>query len=281
MNENMNNLYMPHTAEIVERIQEATNVFTLRLRFIDPQIHRQYRFMPGQFNMVYLYGVGEVAISISSDPRQSELYDHTIRVVGRVTRGLAQLKQGDHVGIRGPYGRGWPIDKMPGKDVVIITGGLGCAPVVMLINYIMQRRDQFGRLCVLQGVKNSDDLIFRDYYRIWAKLPSTQIKFAADQSSKAWSGYVGHPTDLIKELQFDADNAVAMICGPEIMMHIAVQQLLRQRLSEENIYLSMERSMQCAIAHCGHCQYGGQFVCKDGPVFSYPQVKALFNERGY
>jgi sulfhydrogenase subunit gamma (sulfur reductase) len=273
--------YLPYSAKIVERIQESPTVFTLRLQFTDPQIHKNYRFQPGQFNMVYLHGVGEVAISINSDPRQTDLYDHTIRAVGRVTRGLAQLKKNDYVGIRGPYGRGWPIDKARNKDIIIITGGLGCAPVVMVINYIMQRRAQFGRLSILQGVKHSDDLIFRDYYNIWSKLPSTQIKFAADSCAADWQGYHGHATDLIKDMPFDKQNTLAMICGPEIMMHVAVLELKQQGIAEDCIYLNMERNMQCAIKHCGHCQYGGRFVCQDGPVFSYREIKPLFEQRGF
>src|SRR3990172_6544073 len=156
----MDNPHLPLEAEVVERIQESPTIFTLRLRFTDPVKHAAFRFAPGQFNMLYLYGVGEVAISIVSDPEDEALFAHTIRVVGRVTRGLAQLQAGDRLGARGPYGRGWPLKQAEDRDVMIVTGGLGCAPVVSVINYVIRRREKFRRLVIMQGVKHSDDLIF-------------------------------------------------------------------------------------------------------------------------
>ena len=154
------NPYIPHEAVIVERIQEAPHLFTLRIEFTDPKIRAACKFEPGQFNMLYLYGVGEIAISIVSDPLDCLIIDHTIRVVGRVTRGLANLKTGDRIGVRGPYGRGWPMLESKQKDIVVVTGGLGCAPVVSVINYIEQRRVEYGRLNIVQGVKHSADLIW-------------------------------------------------------------------------------------------------------------------------
>ena len=156
------NAHLPAEAEIVERIQESPSIFTLRLRFTDPAIRAAYRFAPGQFNMVYLHGAGEVAISIVSDPERSDLLDHTIRAVGRVTEGLSALRAGARIGLRGPFGRGWPVEEAQGRDVVVVTGGLGCAPVVSAINYILERRERFGQLTIVQGVKHADDLIWRE-----------------------------------------------------------------------------------------------------------------------
>lgn len=275
------NPHLPHEAEILERIQESDSIFTLRLRFTDPVIQAAYRFQPGQFNMVYLYGVGEVPISIVSDPLDEHLLDHTIRRVGRVTEGLAQLRAGDRIGIRGPYGRGWPLEPVEGKDVAVITGGLGCAPVVSVINYIMRRRERYGKLTIIQGVKHSRDLIYRDRYQTWAAAPDTQVLIAASAGEALWPWHVGPVTDLFEQAQFDPAKTVAMMCGPEGMM-IAGAGLLAQRgVAQENIYLSMERNMQCAVGLCGHCQYGGKFICKDGPIFSYPEVKDLFGVRGF
>ena len=155
---------LPKTAEVLERIQETHSVFTLRLAFVDSACRDQYDFKPGQFNMLYLYGAGEVPISIVSDPKDPYVLDHTIRAVGRVTRGLAGLQHGDTIGIRGPYGQGWPLQEAKGRDVLVITGGLGCAPVVSVINYITKRRSEYGRLSILQGVKLPKDLIWRERY---------------------------------------------------------------------------------------------------------------------
>jgi sulfhydrogenase subunit gamma (sulfur reductase) len=275
------NPYLSHEAEIVERIDEAAGIFTLRLRFTNPAEQGVYGFQPGQFNMVYLYGVGEVAISIVSDPRDEHLYDHTIRVVGRVTRGLAQLQAGHAVGVRGPFGRGWPLQEAEGRDVLIVTGGLGCAPTVSVINYVLNRRERYGRLIIMQGVKHANDLLWRERYAQWAQQADTQVIIAADEGVRLWPWHVGRVTDLFDSIHLNPKNTVAMMCGPEGMMHAAVQQLTQRGIDEAAIYLSMERNMQCAVGHCGHCQYGGKFICKDGPVFSFPEVKELFGVKGF
>ena len=277
----MSNPYLLHEAEIVERIDEVAGVFTLRLRFTDAAVRRTYGFQPGQFNMVYLYGVGEVAISIVSDPRDERLFDHTVRVVGRVTRGLAQLQAGDFIGIRGPFGRGWPLREAQGRDVLIVSGGLGCAPTVSVVNYVLNRRERYGRLIIMQGVKHANDLLWRERYSQWAQQPNTEVIIAADVGAALWPWHVGLVTDLFDGIHLNPANTVAMMCGPEGMMRAAVQRLSQSGMDETAIYLSMERNMQCAVGHCGHCQYGGKFVCKDGPVFSYPEIKELLGVKGF
>lgn len=277
----MDNPRLPYEAEVMERIQESPTIFTLRLRFTDVARHSVFRFTPGQFNMLYLYGVGEVPISIVSDPEDEHLFDHTIRAVGRVTRGLAEVNIGDRLGVRGPYGRGWPLKAAEDRDVMVVTGGLGCAPVVSVINYVVRRRDRFRRLVIMQGVKHSDDLIWRSQYALWSKQRDTQVLIAADAGSTLWPWHVGHVTELFDKVEMDSSRALVMMCGPEGMMQVAVDHLLERRVREDSIYLSMERSMQCAVGLCGHCQYGGKFVCKDGPVFSYSEAKPLFGVRGF
>jgi sulfhydrogenase subunit gamma (sulfur reductase) len=272
---------VPHTAEIVERIQETPTIFTLRLRFTDPAVNAAYAFEPGQFNMLYLHGVGEVPISIVSDPAEERMYDHTIRTVGRVTRAVARLKAGDRIGVRGPYGRGWPMHEAEGRDVVIATGGLGCAPVVSVINYVVRRRERFGRLIIMQGVKHADDLIWRERYEQWARLPETQVLLAADQAGPAWPWRQGNVTVLFDEARINPFASVVMLCGPQPMMNAVVADMRRRSVPEHAIWLSMERNMQCGIGQCGHCQVGGRFVCKDGPVFNYPDVKALLGVKGF
>jgi NAD(P)H-flavin reductase len=277
----MNNPYLPHEAEVIERIEETPTIFTLRLRFTNPDIHAAYRFEPGQFNMLYLYGVGEVPISIVSDPVDEHAYDHTIRALGRVTKGLARLKPGDRIGVRGPYGRSWPLQQSARRDIVILTGGLGCAPVVSVINYVLNRRDQYQRLVILQGVKHSDDLIWRKQYESWSKMDNTQVFLAASQGGPGWPWATGHVTELIDQADFDHTNCSVMMCGPEGMMLAAVKELLPRGVPESSIWLSMERNMQCAVGHCGHCQHGPRFVCKDGPVFNYPDVKEILGIKGF
>ena len=273
--------YLPIEAEIIERVQESPTIFTLNLRFVEVEHHQRFVFSPGQFNMLYLYGVGEVAISIVSDPEETNILSHTIRAIGRVTRALQQLQVGDRVGIRGPYGRGWPLEQAKGRDIVVVTGGLGCAPSVSIINYILARRNQYGNLRILQGVKHSDDFIFRKQYAIWQNSPHTEIYIAADQAGPKWPWSVGYVTDMIDKIQLNPENTVVMMCGPEMMMHTAINVFTQKSISENTIYLSMERNMECGIGQCCHCQYGGFFICKDGPIFAYSEIKALFKEPGF
>ena len=272
---------VPVAAEITRRIQESPSVFTLGLRLCDPAQHRAYRFMPGQFNMLYLYGVGEIPISIVSDPESSDELEHTIRVVGRVTHGFDALKVGDRIGIRGPYGRGWPLEQVRGKDLLLLTGGLGCAPLVSVIHFVTQRRAEFGRVAILQGVKHMDDMIWRDRYAQWARLPDIQVLLAADVAGAGWGWHVGLVTELIDQIAFDLHDARAMICGPEPMMVASVRKLCESGVVDNHIWLSMERNMQCAVGQCGHCQIGPRFVCKDGPVFSYPELRDRLGVKGY
>lgn len=275
------NPYQPDEAVIVERIQEAPDLFTLRLKFTDSTIQNEYTFEPGQFNMLYLYGVGEIAISIVSDPEDSHIIDHTIQVLGRVTRGMENLKAGDRIGLRGPYGRGWPMLESKDKDIVIVTGGLGCAPVVSAINYIAQRRNQYGRLNIVQGVKHSSDFIRKTRYDNWRELPDTKVMLAADVGESLWPWHVGPVTVLFDQLEFDPDNVSIMMCGSEGMMRATCYHMLDNRVDASQLFLSMERNMQCAIGHCGHCQYGSAFICKDGPVISYDKIQALFDCKGF
>jgi NAD(P)H-flavin reductase len=271
----------PHAATVMSRTQESPSIFTLRLRLSDAALQADYRFAPGQFNMLYLMGVGEVPISIMSDPADRDGIGHTIRAAGRVTQGLARLQAGDQVGLRGPFGRGWPLQEIGGRDVVLVLGGLGCAPAVSVIHYILNRRERFGKLVIIQGVKHAEDLIWREQYDRWAALPNTQVLVAASHGAALWPWHVGRVTEVFGLAQFNPARAAAMMCGPEGMMQAAAENLLQRGLPESRLYLSMERNMQCAVGRCGHCQLGGSFVCRDGPVFGWGQVKDLLAHRGF
>ncbi len=273
--------HLPHLAVIDKRVQESPTIFTLRLQYEDTDRQQAFEFAPGQFNMVSLFGVGEVAISIVNDPQDSHFFEHTIRVVGRVSKGLEKLQPGDRVGIRGPFGRGWPIEEAKGQDVLLITGGLGCAPLVSVIRYLLRRRDQFGHIHILQGVKHADDLIWRDQYETWSKEHDVNVLLAADVSSGNWPWQQGMVTELIGQLNLRLDRTLAMLCGPEMMMLAAIAQLRELGLADWRMWLSMERNMQCGYGQCGHCQLGPKFVCKDGPVFCYSEIADFFGAKGF
>jgi sulfhydrogenase subunit gamma (sulfur reductase) len=276
----MDRYRLPFDAEVAERVQEAADVFSLYLRIPDPDLARGYAFAPGQFNMLYLHGVGEIPISIVSDPGEPDLLMHTLRAVGRVTKGFEKLRVGDHIGVRGPFGRGWPLAQAEGRDLLLITGGLGCAPLVSVIEYVMRRRERFGHVTIIQGVKHHHDLIWRPRYEAWMRQPDTIVLLAADVAAAGWSWHVGLVTDLLDQVPLGAQGAATMICGPEPMMQAAAQRCQQLGVREEDIWLSMERNMQCATGHCGHCQLGPAFICKDGPVFPYTQLRALLGRRG-
>jgi NAD(P)H-flavin reductase len=271
---------MPHVAVIDERIQESPTIFTLRLRY-DWEVQKAYEFDPGQFNMVTLFGVGEIPISIVNDPLDNTYFDHTIRVVGRVSDGLSKLQPGDRVGVRGPFGRGWPLARMKGKDILLITGGLGCAPLVSVIRFIMRRREYYGRIHILQGVKHSDDLIWREQYDEWAELRDVHILLAADVAGKGWKGQLGVVTELMSQISVRPHRTVALLCGPELMMLAAIAGLREMGLADGSIWFSMERNMQCGIGQCGHCQIGPHYVCQDGPVFCYSDLADFLGAKGF
>jgi NAD(P)H-flavin reductase len=272
---------VPQPAVILGRVQESPSIFTLQLRLEDEAARAAFRHSLGQFNMLYLPGVGEVPISIMSDPDERRHIGHTIRAVGRVTHGLADLLPGARIGLRGPFGNGWPMEAMKGRDVVVVTGGLGCAPVVAAIHYILRRRADYGHLTIIQGVKRAEDLIWRDQYARWSAQPRTLVMVAADEGGPLWPWHVGRVTDLFDRIPMQPHNTMAVMCGPEGMMLVAAEMLIARGLPESGVFLSMERNMHCAVGHCGHCQFGGAFVCRDGPVFSWPQVKALIRHRGF
>ena len=272
------NPHLPRTAVIEERIQETPTVMTLRLRMEGSS--SPFLFRPGQFNMVGVFGVGEIPLSIVSDPLDIESIDHTVRIVGRVTEALARKRPGDRLTVRGPFGNGWPLEESRGRDLVLISGGLGCAPLVSVVNYIVRRRESFGRLTVIHGVKNPQDLFWKDRFSRLNELSRTRAYLTSDVGGADWKGWVGPVTDLIDHVPFSATTS-AKICGPEPMMLGAIKKLVAQGVPEEDLWISMERNMQCAAGFCGHCQLGGTFICQDGPVFRYSRIKGLLGIRGF
>lgn len=269
------NPLLPEPAEIVEKHSFGPHVHAYGLRLIDRASRPRFDFLPGQFNMVYLPGVGEVAISVSSDP-EDEVLEHTIRIVGRTTRGIAGLGLGDVLGIRGPYGNAWPLMDVHARDLLIVTGGLGCAPVAGAIDYVFRRRANYGQVTILHGVKQPADLIHRDRFEHWRRQPDTRVLLTSDQPDRHWRDRTGVVTELFDEVEFDPARTVLLMCGPEVMMRFACKTLRERGLPEERMYLSMERNMKCAIGLCGHCQFGPAFVCKDGPIFRMDQVARFF-----
>jgi NAD(P)H-flavin reductase len=238
-----------------------------------------FAFLPGQFNMLYVFGVGEVPISISGDPTQAGLLVHTTRAVGTVTKAMRKLKVGDVIGVRGPYGTAWPVEEVVGNDIVIVAGGIGLAPLRPALYYVLANRSKYGKVVLLYGTRTPADILYRKELETLRARFDLEVHVTVDRSMANWHGNVGVVTNLIPKAPFDPTNTVAMVCGPEIMMRFTVLALQKRGLSIDNIYLTMERNMKCAVGFCGHCQFGPMFVCKDGPVFRYDKIKQFFLTR--
>ncbi|UCD18626.1 MAG: FAD/NAD(P)-binding protein [Candidatus Zixiibacteriota bacterium] len=268
-------LVFPFTVARV--IRESHDTFSLELESRNRR--REFSFVPGQFNMLYVYGIGEVPISISGDPNRSKVLVHTTREVGTVTRAIRKLKVGDTIGVRGPYGRGWPIEKAHGHDVVLVTGGIGLAPLRPVIYCLLSNREKYGKIVLLYGARTPEDILYRKDLERWRSRFDLETYLTVDRATGAWHGNVGVVTSLIGRSSFDPFHCVAMACGPEIMMRFTMLELQKRGVEDARMFVSMERSMKCGIGLCGHCQIGSTFVCKDGPVYSYNSVRNIFMKR--
>jgi anaerobic sulfite reductase subunit B len=236
-------------------------------------------FAPGQFNMVSLLGHGEAALSISGDPGRTGELVHTIRTAGLATQAIAGTSPGSMVAIRGPYGRGWPIERARGKDVVVIAGGLGLAPLRPLLHEILRRRDEFGRLEVIYGARTPSDLVYYPELQRWRARRDARFQVTVDAAGRDWYGDVGLVTLRIPDARFDGPNTVAFLCGPEIMMRFAADDLEGRGVPPGSIWVALERNMNCGVGQCGHCQLGPYLLCRDGPVLSYREIGALLRIR--
>jgi NAD(P)H-flavin reductase len=236
-------------------------------------------YAAGQFNMLYVFGVGEVPISISGDPGNTKTLVHTIRAVGTVTKVMKDFKRGDAIGVRGPYGTSWPLTESVGKDVIIVAGGIGLAPLRPSIYQILSERTKYGKVILLYGARTPEDLLYLHELEHWRARFDLEVHVTVDRAAGEWQGNVGVVTTLIPKVQFDVNNAISMLCGPEIMMRFTVMDLQKRGLQTNQIYVSNERNMKCGIGLCGHCQFGPTFVCKDGPVFRYDQIAEIFTKR--
>jgi NAD(P)H-flavin reductase len=268
--------WVAHSAQIVDIHPEVPGVSTYDLVFDNPEVAAAYRFQPGQFNMLYLPGFGESAISISSDPARQNALSHTIRVAGNVTQALARKRVGDHIAVRGPFGSSWPVDACRGNDVVIACGGIGLAPLRPAIYHLLNHRTDYGRLILLYGARTPNDLLYTGEYKGWRD-GGLEIETTVDIGDDKWQGHIGVVPVLFYRLRLKPAQTTVMTCGPEIMIRFVAFEALARKVSPESIFVSMERNMSCAVGFCGHCQLGPFFVCKDGPVFDFRQVEPFFN----
>lgn len=254
--------------------KETKDTFTLTLQ---PSDGAKVAFRPGQFSVLWIFGVGEVPVSISGDPGDNRELVYTVRSVGHVTQAVVSRSPGEAIGVRGPFGTAWPLEEACGKDVVVVAGGIGLAPLRGFVCQILARRQEYGRLLILYGARSPRDLLFRKELAAWSRHANTHVLISVDYGGVSWRGHVGVVTTLFRYMRLLPERTMAMICGPEVMMRFVARELETRGVARENLYLSMERNMKCAVGFCGHCQWGPHFVCKDGPVFPYSRIRTLLH----
>ncbi|HZW92964.1 MAG TPA: FAD/NAD(P)-binding protein [Candidatus Eremiobacteraceae bacterium] len=267
---------LPQPCPVRQVVRETSDTFTLKLEA--PSGAGGNWFQPGQFSMLWVFGVGELPISISGDPAERDRLVYTVRSVGQATQTLVSREVGEAVGVRGPFGTGWPVEQAQGRDVLVIAGGIGLAPLRPVIYEVLHHREKYGRLVILYGARSPRDLLYRKELAAWARQRETQVLVTVDYGGLSWRGNVGVVTTLFKYVRLQPARSMAFACGPEVMMRFVARDLETQGLTRENIYLSMERNMKCAVGFCGHCQYGPHFICKDGPIFSFDRLRPLLGK---
>lgn len=268
----------PQLFTVTERTRINPETYTLAA---EAQDGTPFAFAPGQFNMLYVFGKGEIPISISGEPERTDRVIHTVQDVGAVSHAFCELKPGDSFGLRGPFGRGWPVEAAKGRDLLLMAGGLGLAPLRPVLYHVLANRDDFERVVLLYGARNLERLLFEEELREWRTRFDLEILVTLDLHDPRWHGRVGVVTSLGRPASqmIDMSEAVAFVCGPHIMMRFSVRELRKRGMNDERIYISAERNMKCAVGHCGHCQFGPMFLCKDGPVFSYAELKPWLEVR--
>ncbi|MCR4290717.1 MAG: FAD/NAD(P)-binding protein [Candidatus Scalindua sp.] len=269
---NDDSIFLPEVAEVVSTQQLTDMEKYIELKLKKP---REFKFIPGQFIQISIFGIGEAPISISSSPFNKDKIGLCVRKVGDVTSALHKLEAGSYIGIRGPLGNGFPVEKMKGKNSLFIAGGLGLAPLRSLINYVLETRDDFAKITILYGAKNPGEILFSDELEIWGKRKDLEIGITVDKPDDSWSGKSGVITRLIPPLDLDPSNTYAIVVGPPIMYKYVLLELQMKQVAENNIIMSLERRMKCGVGKCGHCQINGVYVCLEGPEFSYHKLKFL------
>lgn len=236
-----------------------------------------FRFRPGQFNMLYAFGVGEAAISMSGDSSDPTRIFHTIRGVGPVTNALIAMTSGAAIGLRGPFGSNWPIQASRGRDLVIVTGGIGLAPLRPVVLDVLSRRSEYGKVTLLHGVRSQEEHLYAQELETWRRSNAIDVQLAATKAGPGWPWRAGVVTTLFEYLSIDPQRTLGFICGPDVMIHFALREFGKHGIADDRLFVSLERNMQCATGFCGHCQFGPSFVCMDGPVFRVDRIRSFLD----
>lgn len=269
------NPYRPWPARITSITQLTQKEKLFEIRLIDEEVRNAFVFEAGQFVELSIFGVGEAPISISSAPSKQGFIELCVRETGTVTGALHKKQCGDIVGLRGPFGRGFPFEEMKGHDVLLVAGGLGIAPLKSLINHIHDERHAFGKVTILLGARTPDEILFRRQFDMWKHREDFDLQMTVDHADDTWDGAEGLVTQLFERIEVNPDNTYGAICGPPVMYKFVFEEMRKKNLDAEKIFVSLERKMKCGMGMCGHCGVGHQYACVDGPVFSYWEAANL------
>jgi NAD(P)H-flavin reductase len=271
----MKNIYLPEMAEILSVREETPDTKTFGLRFRDPGVQEAFDYSPGQFAEVSVFGAGEAPFCLASSPTRNGHFEITVRRVGEVTEAMHRLGAGGELGVRAPLGNSFPFEEVFGKDILFIGGGIGLPPLRSLIWRMLDNRDKFGEITILYGARTPTDLVYKEELKEWEARPDAKFLVTVDRAEPGWQGRVGMVPTLFPEAGIKSEGTVAFICGPPVMIRFVIQDLLKLGFAEERIVTTLERMMKCGVGKCNHCCIGEKQVCRDGPVFTYQQMKAL------
>lgn len=271
----MENIYLPDLAVVDRIVDETHDIKTFTLSFASRAVQKNFRFKPGQFVEASIFGAGEAPFGFASNPNHPQQFDITVRAIGAVTQAMHALKPGGYMGIRGPLGNCFPLDEVKGQDILFIAGGIGLPPLKSLIDPMLDCRGDFGRFIILYGARTPGDRVYKPLLQEWSTRADITFLQTVDTPDPEWSGPVGVVTTLFEKIDLDVARTVAFTCGPPVMIRFVIQDLLARGFAEDRIISTLERYMKCGVGKCGHCAIGHKYICVDGPVFSWLQIKRL------
>ena len=277
----MENIYLPHSAVVKEIISETPDIRTFKLAFEDEHLRKSFTYLPGQFVEFSVYGVGEAPFCLASSPTRPGQIECTIKKMGKVTQAIHELEVGDQVGVRGPYGNGFPLGELKDKNLVVVGGGIGLAPLRSLIQNVLDRRDEYGDVLIIYGARSTEELVYQKELQEWEKSPRVKIVLTVDPGgeNQKWQGEIGFVPIVLEKVNPSPDNRMLITCGPPIMIrYVLLSATGKMGYRPQQIITTLEMKMKCGLGKCGRCNIGRVYICKDGPVFTYQQLKDLGNE---
>jgi sulfhydrogenase subunit gamma (sulfur reductase) len=270
--------FIPYLATLRTVTQLTPDIKLLNVELEDPDIRVNFDYKPGQFALLSAFGEGEAPFGIASLPQQKNGLEFAVRRIGTVTRGLQELEPGDTLGVRGPFGNYFPLEDYEGKNIIIIGGGIGMAPLRPVINRILERRDNYEEVLIINGARTPQDLVFQQEFPTWMKAPGTKVELTVDRGDEHWEGRVALVPDVVRELAPSPDNAIAIICGPPIMIRFTLAGLRDLGFKDDQIVTTLEAKMKCGLGKCARCNIGEKYVCQDGPVFTLEQISQFLEQ---